>query len=218
MNIFYSIFVLGPVSGLHTVFSWTDRRVVWHWNHIGESLDILENIIRENNCWKRCGSNSMVLCHLSMLWIPAPWSQVNPRIFAVMAAAPPTACEQCKQLFGSFDSYLLPQEVSLRCARYAKNKTTGARDIPAMNECYPCEDREGNGGNLRFIWQNLRIFLKATVMVWFSARRRGRRTLAGFHVKSFWPWGVSIQILVPWNFCWSQVFLEIIHQYFSFEL
>ena len=58
-----------------------------------------------------------------------------------MPAHIPTSCEQCEQLFGSFDRYLLPDEVPLRACRYNKNPSTGVRDIPAMAECYPCEAR-----------------------------------------------------------------------------
>ena len=60
-----------------------------------------------------------------------------------MTSNHPTACEQCEQLFGSFDRYLLPAEVVLRSARNSKNPVSGIRDIPAMAECYPCEDTKG---------------------------------------------------------------------------
>lgn len=51
----------------------------------------------------------------------------------------PESCEQCGQVFGQYDRYLLPNEVVLRCCRYVKNPRTGAHDQPGMPERLPCE-------------------------------------------------------------------------------
>ena len=50
----------------------------------------------------------------------------------------PVTCDSCEQVFGQYDRFSQEESV-LRCSRYIKNPKTGARDIPAMHECYPCE-------------------------------------------------------------------------------